>query len=282
LAVQLVYASDGTTQATLAWINAKTNVTYQTTLSIILGYDPGLTTQNTLAWINAKAGQYLTSTISIVLGYATDPTTQNTLAWINSTANLIKTITITLAYATDSVTTQIKNLMAGTATGTIAASISLSAIGQAAVFQNMNLYLRQIWLNTTQANIKAGAGWYGYVDQNQSGYWTGSSYNTPTFAEGGWATGPDSGYDARLHGTELVVSPRNAVPVRMSGMADGYNDPEIKEMLRELIVLTKQKQNVNLTVEDGRSFPAYVMAKADENRVEANERKGTSRRRLRR
>ena len=69
---------------------------------------------------------------------------------------------------------------------------------------------------------------------------------------------------------------------RMSGMADGYSDPEIKALLKEFIVLAKQKQNVNLTVEDGKSFPAYIMAYADQNRVEANERQGVARRRLRR
>jgi phage protein U len=81
----------------------------------------------------------------------------------------------------------------------------------------------------------------------------------------------------------IIPMKGGSIPVKLSGgAAGGYDDPETKTLLKELIALTKQKQNVNLTVEDGRSFPAYVMAKADENRVEANERKGTSRRRLRR
>ena len=100
------------------------------------------------------------------------------------------------------------------------------------------------------------------------------------YSEGGIASGPASGYMATLHGTELVVSPRNPVSVRMSGKADGYNDPELKALVKELIAVTKQKQNINMTVEDGKSFPAYIKAYADEVRVSANERKGVNRRRL--
>jgi hypothetical protein len=39
----------------------------------------------------------------------------------------------------------------------------------------------------------------------------------PGFKYGGIARGPESGYSAKLHGTELVVSPKRDVPVKMGG-----------------------------------------------------------------
>jgi hypothetical protein len=49
----------------------------------------------------------------------------------------------------------------------------------------------------------------------------------PQFAEGGISSGPEGGYMAQLHGTELVVSPRNGYPATVKG---GYNVILIEEI----------------------------------------------------
>jgi hypothetical protein len=54
------------------------------------------------------------------------------------------------------------------------------------------------------------------------------------YAEGGISTGPESGYLAQLHGTELVVSPRNGYPATVIGADNPELLAEIKA-LREVI-----------------------------------------------
>jgi hypothetical protein len=46
---------------------------------------------------------------------------------------------------------------------------------------------------------------------------------TPSFAAGGLSIGPDSGYMATLHGTELVVSPRTSYPATVTAPAIDYD-----------------------------------------------------------
>jgi len=82
------------------------------------------------------------------------------------------------------------------------------------------------------------------------------------YSDGGIASGPESGYMATLHGTELVVSPRNSVPVKMRGSADGYGDPEVKNLLRTLVAQGNKKQNVILTI-DGKTVTGVMEAVAD-------------------
>lgn len=89
------------------------------------------------------------------------------------------------------------------------------------------------------------------------------------YAEGGIASGPESGYRATLHGTELVVSPKNSVPVRMSG-GGGYGDPKITQLLETLVIQGSKKQNVILTI-DGKTVTAVmevVADRLDQNRVD--------------
>jgi len=52
-----------------------------------------------------------------------------------------------------------------------------------------------------------------------------------SFAEGGISSGPDTGYLAELHGTELVVSPRNAYPAKVVGA----DSPELAAKIDRLI-----------------------------------------------
>jgi tape measure domain-containing protein len=59
------------------------------------------------------------------------------------------------------------------------------------------------------------------------------------YAEGGIASGPDSGYGATLHGTELVVSPRSSYPATVRGGAD------TAELAREIKAL-REEMKVNL------------------------------------
>ena len=48
----------------------------------------------------------------------------------------------------------------------------------------------------------------------------GPGDSTPGFRYGGLSRGPDSGYTARLHGTEMVVSQKKDVPVKIAGGGD--------------------------------------------------------------
>jgi hypothetical protein len=50
------------------------------------------------------------------------------------------------------------------------------------------------------------------------------------FAEGGISSGPDSGYLAQLHGTELIVSPKNGYPATVVGA----DSPELLAEIRAL------------------------------------------------
>jgi hypothetical protein len=103
------------------------------------------------------------------------------------------------------------------------------------------------------------------------------------YADGGIASGPLSGYSATLHGTEAVIPLKNgSVPVQLSSgnAAGGYNDPETKSLLRELVAQGRQKQRVTLALDNGKELSGYIRSEADTVRVSANERKGVSRRRL--
>jgi glycerophosphoryl diester phosphodiesterase len=61
-----------------------------------------------------------------------------------------------------------------------------------------------------------------------------------SYAMGGIASGPESGYTATLHGTELVVSPKASYPATVIG--GGESDPEIKELLKELVAAVRENK----------------------------------------
>ena len=77
------------------------------------------------------------------------------------------------------------------------------------------------------------------------------------YAEGGWPSGPDSGYLAMLHGEEVVLSKPRA-------MKGGMGDPEITSLLTALVAQGSRRQNVTLTLENGRALKGYIQATADE------------------
>jgi hypothetical protein len=67
------------------------------------------------------------------------------------------------------------------------------------------------------------------------GYLTTAINGLPPFDYGGIASGPETGYVARLHGTELVVSPKMSYPVSMvngGSTREGSREEEV-QLLRE-------------------------------------------------
>jgi chemotaxis protein histidine kinase CheA len=62
---------------------------------------------------------------------------------------------------------------------------------------------------------------------------SGDSINR-AYADGGIASGPDSGYEATLHGTELVVSPKSSYPATVTGGLSSADLKEIKDVLLEI------------------------------------------------
>jgi len=94
---------------------------------------------------------------------------------------------------------------------------------------------------------------------------SGGKVNTPTspfvgYADGGWPSGPDSGYLAMLHGEEVVLSKPRAV----SNVSSGMGDPEVKNLLTALVAQGSKRQYMTIVLEDGRELKAYVRSTADE------------------
>jgi TP901 family phage tail tape measure protein len=81
------------------------------------------------------------------------------------------------------------------------------------------------------------------------------------YADGGWPSGPDSGYLAMLHGQEVVLSRPKAV----SDVGDGQSDPEVKALLRTLIAAVQDGKIIQI---DGKPIAQI----ADQNRVNAERR----------
>ncbi len=69
---------------------------------------------------------------------------------------------------------------------------------------------------------------------------------TPSFAYGGLSTGPDTGYMAQLHGTELVVSPRASYPATVTGTEIDYD--ALSQALAKAVVplITKNDSGTNV------------------------------------
>jgi hypothetical protein len=84
------------------------------------------------------------------------------------------------------------------------------------------------------------------------------SLSIPGFSDGGVASGPASGYPVILHGTEVIT------PIAKAGSLSGYNDLEIKNLLTALVAQGNKRQNVTLTLENGRELKGYIQATADE------------------
>lgn len=86
----------------------------------------------------------------------------------------------------------------------------------------------------------------------------GSDADAGFFRYGGLARGPESGYSARLHGTELVVSQKRDIPVKMSGggrpsigvikiYLDGQEVSGRVKVIADGVVVERNKRGVNST-----------------------------------
>lgn len=67
---------------------------------------------------------------------------------------------------------------------------------------------------------------------------------TRGYAFGGISTGPDSGYEATLHGTELIVSPRNSFPATVKGGDNVITINELRAIRQELAELKLSNQKI--------------------------------------
>ncbi|MFA5285001.1 MAG: hypothetical protein WC347_05310, partial [Smithellaceae bacterium] len=79
----------------------------------------------------------------------------------------------------------------------------------------------------------------------------------PSLAYGGIATGPESGYEATLHGTELVVSPKNKYPVTVEG-----KDSNVI-MISELRALRSELKAANFQIAKNTLNTADLLDKFD-------------------
>jgi hypothetical protein len=55
-----------------------------------------------------------------------------------------------------------------------------------------------------------------------------------SFDNGGMSVGPESGYVAQLHGTELIVSPRNSYPATVKGLSNDEVVAEIRGLRKDI------------------------------------------------
>jgi hypothetical protein len=123
--------------------------------------------------------------------------------------------------------------------------------------------------------------WYQWINAGFPVDVKGDGYGT--YATGGIASGPDSGYFATLHGTEAIIPlSQGYIPVRiMDGGSRRGETGEVEELLREQNRLLKERleRPINVTVEvGGKSFDAYIDRRADNVRVKAEERNVGARR----
>lgn len=85
--------------------------------------------------------------------------------------------------------------------------------------------------------------------------WSGSYQKMPGYyALGGIASGPESGYGATLHGTELIVSPRTSYPATVKG-GDGSN----VVMIEELRALRASVEKTGAKAEKNASDISYIL-----------------------
>ena len=104
--------------------------------------------------------------------------------------------------------------------------------------------------------------YYKYLEQAKGNikpesYATAAEYQRALrgFAEGGISSGPESGYEARLHGTELIISPRKGYPVSVN------NDNVI--LIEELRALRAEMKAGNKQVSDNTLKTAKILDKVD-------------------
>ena len=87
--------------------------------------------------------------------------------------------------------------------------------------------------------------------------WTG-------FASGGMSYGPESGYMAKLHGNELVVSPKGEYPATVAGAGRDQELAELKELKDLLRQLVSQTENPTEVYIDGKVLESRMYKVVDD------------------
>lgn len=102
--------------------------------------------------------------------------------------------------------------------------------------------------------------YYDYMEgrHNESDYASREDYYRATrgFANGGISTGPDSGYEATLHGTELIVSPKSTYPARVNGIGS-------EELVSEVRKLRTGQEQINVTIAANQARIARLLEQWD-------------------
>jgi hypothetical protein len=114
------------------------------------------------------------------------------------------------------------SLIAGKAAQEAAESAAVSAAYSAATTASQQAAEANAKLATAQASLNA------LVAQYTTTYGT-----TPSFAYGGISTGSESGYEATLHGTELIISPKTSFPATVTGGDNVILIDEIRKLRAE-------------------------------------------------
>ena len=172
------------------------------------------------------------------------------------TENIIKDATITKALADAKALVETSKTAVATATAAVTAAAASVAPLWDAYQKSMGLFETAMWrLNELQE-----AFWTKYPEERPIPYSNpvpdsphDKAYPTYGFADGGISTGPESGYEARLHGTELVISPRNGFPATVKGTGNVISIEdvrEIKALLRDLKTETSLVKKHSKTTAD--------------------------------
>ena len=114
------------------------------------------------------------------------------------------------------------SLIAGKAAQEAAEAAAVSAAYSAATTASQQAAEANAKLASAQASLNA------LVAQYKTTYGT-----TPSFAYGGISTGSESGYEATLHGTELIISPKSSFPATLTGGDNVILIDEIRKLRAE-------------------------------------------------
>jgi hypothetical protein len=241
-----ITAGLGTVNATARTFALNTSNTLAATVTAALGLtDPGAVA------LAMKTANSLAATVTAALG----STDANAIALATKQVNDFKTI-VSAALATDASTAQLQALLTGTGTSTTTVNGNLLWNPDdplKSVFDAIRTATQQTAANTGQYTVLTTGVGYGsastWTIYNPGGTVAGATsflnpygtsdplwsvineqYRPKRFAEGGIATGPTSGYEATLHGTELVVSPLASYPATVKGGDNSELLAEIKKL----------------------------------------------------
>lgn len=126
----------------------------------------------------------------------------------------------------DTFATSMQSAINGLIQGTMTLKDAFKSMAQA-VLQQLAQILAQMMAMRIMGSFFPGFGAFMGTPAREGGIMRSPGYRA--YADGGVATGPNSGYPAMLHGTEAVVPLPNgrSIPVEMSGGAGGTNNVTI-------------------------------------------------------